>query len=64
MKKSKDLVFSVNPKSHDSCWVALDIDSKLISEGKTPEEATDKAKRITDIFFLMFVPKQGVSYIF
>ena len=64
MRKSKEFTVTVNPKSPDSRWVALDFKNELISEGKTPEEATEKAKIITDKFLLMFVPKTGVSYIF
>ena len=64
MKEPKDLTLTVSPSSPDSRWIALDESDNLISEGKTPEEASALAKKITDVFFLMFVPKQGVSYIF
>ncbi len=64
MKSSKEFTLTVNPKCPDSRWIALDFKKELISEGKTPEEATSKAKVLTDKFILMFVPEAGVSYIF
>jgi len=49
----------------DSNWVALDIvNSSVIAEGVTPEEATEKAEKISNNFMLMFVPKKGETYIF
>jgi hypothetical protein len=52
-------------KNNDSRWVALDIvDSSVIAEGKTPEETTQEAEKTGKKFMLMFVPKQGETYIF
>jgi hypothetical protein len=55
----------IEVKNKDSNWVALDIvNSSVISEGVTPEEATEKAEKISNNFMLMFVPKKGETYIF
>ena len=52
-------------KNKDSRWIALDIVSNsVISEGITPEEATIRAESISNNFMLMFVPKEGETYIF
>lgn len=64
MKTTEKFALSVTPKSPDSRWVALDIDNKIISEGKTPEEANTKAKEISEFYLLSHVPKKGVTYIF
>ncbi len=52
-----------NPENR---WVALDIiDSNVvISEGKSPEEVAQLAKKTGKEFILMFVPKKGETYIF
>ncbi len=52
------------PKSPDSRWITVDENGKLISEGKTPEEAIKIAKQKTDNFTVLFVPKEGSTYIF
>lgn len=54
----------VSAKSPDSRWVALDNNNAIISEGKTPNEAIQEAKKVTDDFALMFVPVEGNTYIF
>lgn len=56
-------VISIKPKSTHSRWVALDINNKIISEGLKPESVQAKAKKKTDVFFLLFVPKVGEKYI-
>lgn len=64
MAKENRKILTANTKDSDSRWVALDLNNNLISEGKTPEEANDKAKKLVEVFSLMFVPKKGVTYIF
>lgn len=62
--ETQELEIKVN--NPESRWIALDfIDSNIvISEGKTPEEAEEKAKSLGKDFILMFVPKKGETYIF
>ena len=57
---------TIVPKDKDSRWVALDMfdGDKIIAEGKEPGEVTEKAKKTDKQFMLMFVPKQGETYIF
>jgi hypothetical protein len=55
------LIETKNPASR---WVAVDINNKVISEGETAEAVEESAKKITEVFFLMFVPQDGVRYIF
>ncbi len=59
-----DIPISIQPKNPDSKWVTLDSDNNIISEGKTPQEAIDAAKRLTDNFTVMFVAVEGNTYIF
>jgi len=54
-------IITKDPKSR---WVALDINNNVISEGETPESVEEKAKKIEEVFFLMFVPQDGVRYFF
>ena len=53
----------VRTRKPGSRWVAINDQNKVISEGRTPESVAKKAKRVTDNFFLVFVPKPGASYI-
>lgn len=59
-----DITITIKPKNPDSNWVTVDEQGKMISEGKTPADAIEGAKKITDNFSLIFVPKEGESYIF
>ncbi len=59
-----DITITITPKSPDSRWVTLDDDNNIISEGKTPEEAIELAKKAGKSYTLMFVPMQGNTYIF
>lgn len=52
------------PKNPDSRWMTVDENDNIISEGKTPEEAINLAKEKTDKFTVLFVPKEGSTYIF
>lgn len=63
-RKAMPATIQIKPKNPNSRWVALDINNKIISEGNKPETVEAKAKKITDVFFLMFVPKEGVRYFF
>lgn len=64
MKDKKDTSIKVSPKNPDSKWVTIDSDNKIISEGKTANKTVEEAKKVSDEFFLMFVPQEGQSYIF
>jgi hypothetical protein len=59
-----DITITIKPKNPDSNWVTVDDKGNMISEGKTPAEAIEKAKKISDNFSVIFVPKEGESYIF
>lgn len=59
-----DMEIKVSPKNPDSNWVTVDENGRLISEGKTPEEAIKIAKEKIDNFTVLFVPRQGNAYIF
>ena len=54
----------VSPKSPHTRWVALDKNDKIISEGKTPSEAIEEAKKVTEDYTLVFVPIEGKTYFF
>jgi len=56
----------IKPKSLESRWVALDMfeTDKIIAEGKEPTVVTDEAIKTGKEFMLLFVPKQGETYIF
>jgi|KBSMisStaDraftv2_1062788.scaffolds.fasta_scaffold3276522_1 hypothetical protein len=55
---------TITPKNPEAKWVAIDQSNKIISEGQNPNEVIDAAKKITDNFTIMFVPKKGNTYIF
>ena len=52
----------IRPKNPASRWVALDVNNKIIGEGRTPDDAKREAKKIAEVFFLMHVPEKGVTY--
>ncbi len=58
-----DITITVNPKKKDSNWVAVNENGKMVAEGKTPAEVTEEAKKVCDNFSLIFVPKEGNTYI-
>jgi predicted RNase H-like HicB family nuclease len=64
MKVAEDITISITPKNPNSNWVTVDEHGKVISEGKTPAEAIENAKKITEDFSVIFVPKEGNTYIF
>jgi hypothetical protein len=64
MEILEDLTTMVSPKNPESQWITVDESGKLISEGKTPDEAISIAEKITSNFTVVFVPKQGNTYIF
>jgi hypothetical protein len=51
-------------KNPESNWMALDDNYNLISEGITPYEAIRLAKEKTDNFIILFIFKEGETYIF
>jgi hypothetical protein len=59
-----DMTITITPKNPDTRWVTLDDNNNIITEGKTPKEAVDLAKKITDNYTVMFVPVKGNTYIF
>jgi predicted RNase H-like HicB family nuclease len=63
MHTDNDIEITVKPKNPDSNWVAVDENGTMISEGKTPAEALDAAKKVCDNFSLIFVPKEWNTYI-
>jgi hypothetical protein len=63
-QEENDIITIPKPKSPDSRWITIDNEGNLISEGKTPEEAINKAKKITEDFNVLFVPMEGSTYIF
>lgn len=59
------MILVVSPKSPETRWVTLDnTNNSIISEGKTPGEAIEKAKEVTDNYALMFVPLEDNTYFF
>lgn len=60
----EDYTITITPKKPDSNWVTVDENGKMIAEGKTPAEVIEIAKKVTDNFSVIFVPKEGESYIF
>ncbi|MEX0813655.1 MAG: DUF5678 domain-containing protein [Chitinophagales bacterium] len=57
---------NINPKNPDSRWIAVNVkdNSKIIAEGKTPQEVIKKAKKTGVNYILSFVPKKDSTYIF
>ena len=64
MQEVSNISMMVSPQSPDSRWVALDINDKIISEGRTSEEAISLANKLTNDYFLMFIPIEGNTYVF
>lgn len=60
----KDIILTIKPQDPDSNWITIDEHGTIISEGKTPTEAIEIARSVTDNFTVIFVPKKGISYIF
>jgi hypothetical protein len=59
--RNKNII--VRPKNPTMRWVAIDNDYKIISEGRTPQSAANKASKKGLNFSLLFVPKEGRSYV-
>jgi hypothetical protein len=57
--RKKNIV--VRPKNPNMRWIAIDVNYKLISEGRTPKSAANKATKTGLFFYLAFVPKEGRS---
>ncbi len=62
--KEHDTLTMPKPKNPTSRWITVDENDNLISEGETPAEAIDIAKKKTKNFTVLFVPKPGSTYIF
>ncbi|UEG49735.1 DUF5678 domain-containing protein [Ferruginibacter lapsinanis] len=63
-KQQQKFVLTVRPKHADSRWVALDVNDKIISEGKNPKDVSFQAQKICSKFFLFFIPERGHTYVF
>ena len=63
-KNHDEIPLVVSPKSSETRWVALGQNDEIISEGKTPNEAIEEAKKVTEDYTLMFVPIEGKTYFF
>jgi hypothetical protein len=50
----------IEPKNEDTRWITLDVNDRIVSEGRTPEEAMEKAngKKV----FLMYIGERNVSW--
>jgi hypothetical protein len=59
--KTRNII--VRPKNPNMRWVAIDNNYKIISEGRTPQSAANKATKKGLNFYLLFVPKPGRSYV-
>jgi hypothetical protein len=59
-----DITITITPKSSESRWVTLDEDNNILSEGKVPGDAIEKARETGKSFTVMFVPLEGNTYIF
>ena len=60
-----DIIIMPKPINPDSLWITVDENNNLISEGMTPDEAIKLAKGKSDSSFtLLFVPREGSTYIF
>lgn len=59
-----DITITITPKNPESRWVALGEDNNIISEGKTPEEVIEAAKKTDKAFTLMFIPLEDNTYFF
>lgn len=59
-----DTTITAKPTNPASMWITVDERGNLISEGVTPDEAIKIAKQKTDNFTVLFVPKEGNTYIF
>jgi hypothetical protein len=64
LDNNNDTIIMPKPKNPDSRWMTVDENDNLISEGKTPDEAIKLAKEKTENYTLLFVPKEGSTYIF
>jgi len=61
---TEDTTLVVTPKSRDTRWIALSENDVIISEGKTPTEVIEEAKKITKEYTLMYVPMEGNACFF
>jgi len=64
MDCTNDIAMIVTPKNPDSRWVALDSNDKVISEGINPSEVISEANKISNDYFIMYLPIEGNTYIF
>ena len=62
--KSLESIPEIKPKNPENRWVTINNKRKVVSEGKTPDEALEKSKSVKGINFLMYVPIEEVAYVF
>ncbi len=62
--ETDDITITITPKNPDSKWVAIDENNNVIAEGIEASEVIKEAKKKNVEFTLMFVPKEGSSYLF
>lgn len=56
-------VITIKAKDPKSNWAAIEENGKMIAEGETPQDVISKANKISDKFSLVFIPKEGNTYI-
>ena len=62
-KRPMDTTLEI-PEKFISTWAALDINNNIICEYEDAAKTIEEARKVTDEFFLMFVPPKDVAYIF
>lgn len=64
MNRTEEIPTTISPTNPNSRWVALDNNDKIISEGETPITVIEAAEKKTADYIIMYVPKEGTTYIF
>jgi hypothetical protein len=59
-----DTLFMITPSDPNSNWITIDENGKLLTEGRTPNDAIEAALKKTKDFTVIYVPKEGNTYIF
>ncbi len=61
---NNNIMVAITPKNPKTKWVALDANEVIISEGDSPMNVAQEAKKKTTDFSIMFIPAPGHTYIF
>jgi Family of unknown function (DUF5678) len=56
-------IITIKAKDPKSNWAAVDENGKVIAEGETPQDVISKLNKVSDNFSLVFIPKEGNTYI-